>query len=474
MNIPLVSLTLIAVIATNIAASAQSPLPIEPVPASRHLAWHQMEYYAFIHFNMNTFTGHEWGEGYEDSKQFNPTALDCRQWARTAKLAGMKGIVLTCKHHDGFCLWPSAYTKHSVKNSPFRRGKGDVLRELSDACREFKLKLGVYLSPWDRNHPEYGTPAYNEFFKKQLTEVLSNYGPIFEVWFDGANGEGPSGKRQTYDWPAFIAVVRKYQPNAVIFSDAGPDIRWVGNESGFAGETNWSMLRRDEFYPGTPNTKDLPTGQEDGTYWVPAECDVSIRPGWFYHAEEDGRVKTVPQLMEIYYRSVGHNGSLLLNLPVDRRGLVHENDAAALFAFRDARERAFAHDLAHGKSVAVSNVRSGRKFAPQNVVDGNNDSYWAPNDGVTDAWIEVDLHGIKSVGTAVTQEAIALGQRVEQFSIEVFTMGQWKTVFEGTTIGHKRIARFPTVSASKVRLHILKARACPLISTFALYESVEK
>jgi alpha-L-fucosidase len=454
------------------AAIVTAPAPLDPVPAPRQLAWQRLEYYAFVHFNMNTFTGREWGEGYEDAKQFNPTELDCRQWARTAKAAGMKGIILTAKHHDGFCLWPSRYTEHSVKNSPFRGGKGDVLKELSDACREYGLKFGVYLSPWDRNHPQYGTPAYNEFFKKQLTEVLTHYGPIFEVWFDGANGEGPTGRRQTYDWPGFIGVVRKYQPNAVIFSDAGPDIRWVGNESGFAGETNWSLLRRDEFYPGTPNTKDLPTGQENGTHWLPAECDVSIRPGWFYHAEEDTRVKTPAQLMDIYYRSVGRNGSLLLNLPVDRRGLVHENDAAALMAFRRLREAAFARDLARGRPAAASNVRGNAPaFAARNAVDSSEKSCWATDDGVTDAWLEVEPPSGEQVNCAVVQEDIALGQRVEAFSIEAFTDGVWKTVFEGTTVGHKRIARFPAVNAPKIRLHILRARACPVISNFALYHT---
>jgi alpha-L-fucosidase len=449
------------------------PAPIEPVPSARHIAWHEMEYYAFIHFNMNTFTGREWGEGYEDAKQFNPTALDCRQWARVAKEAGMKGIIITAKHHDGFCLWPSQYTEHSVKNSPFRNGKGDVLKELSEACKQFGLKFGVYLSPWDRNHPQYGSPAYNEFFKKQLTEVLTHYGPIFEVWFDGANGEGPNGRRQVYDWPGFIETVRMHQQNAVMFSDAGPDIRWVGNESGFAGETNWAMLRRDEFYPGTPNTKDLPTGQENGTHWVPAECDVSIRPGWFYHAEEDGRVKTVKQLMEIYYRSVGQNGSLLLNLPVDRRGLVHENDVAALMAFRKAREAAFAKDLARSRPVMATETREGRDYSATNLVDGSPKTYWAARDGATDASIEVDLGADQPVNRVLLQEAIALGQRVEAYSIETFANGAWQKVFEGTTIGHKRIARFSTVTASRIRVHIKRARACPAITTLSVYHTPE-
>src|SRR5579871_4891827 len=346
------------------------PVPFGPLPSPRQLTWHEREFYAFVHFNMNTFTGKEWGEGYEDSKQFNPTALDCRQWARVCKAAGMKGIIITAKHHDGFCLWPSQYTEHSVKNSPFRGGKGDVLKELSDACKEYGLKFGVYLSPWDRNHPDYGdSPKYNAFFEKQLTEVLTHYGPIFEVWFDGANGEGPNGRKQVYDWPAFIGVVRKYQPNAVIFSDAGPDIRWVGNEAGHADPTNWCLLRRDEFYPGTPRSAELTSGHADGNYWVPAECDVSIRPGWFYHANEDDRVKTVAQLEDIYYRSVGENASMLLNLPVDRRGLVHETDAERIRELHTLLQATFAHDLAKGKSATATNERgNGRRFAAHNAV----------------------------------------------------------------------------------------------------------
>ncbi len=270
----------------------QPPEPIGPLPAERQLKWHELEFYAFVHFNMNTFTDIEWGTGGESPELFNPTELDLRQWARVCKEAGMKGIILTAKHHDGFCLWPSAYTAHSVKKSPWKEGKGDVVRELADACEEFGLKLGLYLSPWDRNHAEYGTDAYITYFRNQLTELMSNYGELFEVWFDGANGgtgyygganeERRVDRKTYYDWPVTRQIVRELQPSAVMFSDAGPDVRWVGNEAGWAGETNWSLLRRDEFYPGSPNYKDLTSGHEDGTHWLPAEVDVSIRLRWYY------------------------------------------------------------------------------------------------------------------------------------------------------------------------------------------------
>ncbi len=466
----LMSLLVVASMQTS-TRKVSPPEPVQPIPSARQLAWHPLEYYAFVHFNMNTFTGKEWGEGYENPKQFNPSALDCRQWARTAKAAGMKGIILTAKHHDGFCLWPSKYTNHSVKSSPFRGGKGDVLKELSSACMEYGLKFGVYLSPWDRNHPEYGNSAvYNQFFVNQLTEVLTNYGKVFEVWFDGANGEGPSGKRQVYDWPAFVGVVRKHQPNAVIFSDAGPDVRWVGNEAGLAAPTNWSLVRRDEFVPGTPRYKELTQGHEDGTHWLPAECDVSIRPGWFYRESEDSKVKTPDDLLEIYYKSVGQNGSLLLNLPVDKRGLVHENDAAALVALRKKLDAAFATDLARGAMAAASNVRGNDpRFAAAKAIDGDPNTYWCTNDSVTAASIEMDLGEARAVNRVVLQEYIALGQRVKSFTVEGLTESGWVNLSEGTTIGYKRILRFKDTTCSRVRVNILESRACPTISTLSIY-----
>lgn len=442
-----------------------------PVPSARQLAWQKLETNAFVHFGPNTFTDREWGEGLEDPKLFAPTALDCRQWVRVFKDAGFKTVVLTAKHHDGFCLWPSKQSTHTVAQSGWKNGKGDVLRELSDACREAGLKLGVYLSPWDRNHPLYGTPEYNDVFKKCLEEVLTGYGEVSEVWFDGANGEGPNGKRQVYDWPGFIAVVRKYAPNAVIFSDAGPDIRWVGNEDGYAGETNWSPLRRDEFVPGTPLYRQLTEGHEGGTHWVPAECDVSIRPGWFYHASQDAQVKSLEKLLDIYYGSVGRNGSLLLNVPPDRRGLIHEIDARRLREFREAIDRTFAHDLARGKPVtATHGFSQSRVYAAANATDGKPDTFWAGAGSVESLTIE--LGSVQVFDRVVLGEAIAYGQRVRRFALRARVGGNWTPVFEGgTTIGAKRILRIPAVTADAVRLDILDSRQQPTIASFELYRA---
>ncbi|MBN2311044.1 MAG: alpha-L-fucosidase [Candidatus Hydrogenedentes bacterium] len=471
----MLKLVALGVLFTALSASARAataaPEPVGALPSPRQLAWQQLEYYAFVHFNMNTFTNMEWGEGEETPAQFNPTELDCRQWARVCRDAGMKGIIITAKHHDGFCLWPSKYTEHSVKNSPWRDGKGDLLRELSDACREFGLKFGVYMSPWDRHEPSYGdSPRYNEHFMNQLREALTDYGDVFEVWFDGACGEGPNGKRQEYDWPAFIAVVRECQPDAVIFSDGGPDIRWVGNEQGFANPTNWSLLDRDEFYPGCPRHRELTSGHRNGTHWLPAECDVSIRPGWYYHADQDDQVKSLEKLVDIYFHSVGRNGSLLLNLPVDRRGLVHENDVARLQELRRYLDAASADNLAAGKTASADNARGGdARFAPANALDGRKDTYWATDDGVIEATLEVDLGAPATFSVFQVEEPITLGQRVEAFAVEALVDGAWQRLAEETTIGNKRLLRFPAVTASKVRLAIHEAKACPCIANVAVY-----
>jgi alpha-L-fucosidase len=451
------------------------PRPFGPIPTPQQLKWQELEYYAFIHFNMNTFTDREWGDGKEDPKLFNPTQLDCRQWARTVKEAGMKAIILSAKHHDGFCLWPSKLTEHSVKNSPFRNGQGDIVKELAAACREYGLKLGIYLSPWDRHEPSYGdSPRYNGFFKNQLRELLTSYGDIYEVWFDGACGEGPNGKRQVYDWPGFVAVVRECQPNAVIFSDGGPDVRWMGNEKGIAGETNWSLLRRDEVYPGYEKAAELTLGHPDGTHWVPAESDVSIRPGWFYHAAQDTRVKSVKELSDIYFKSVGRNASLLLNLPVDRRGLIHENDVAALMGLQRFLQAAFANDLISKGTAKASNVRGGDKhYAAQNVLDGRQETYWCTDDGVTSSSLEVSVKQPIAINCLMLQEYIALGQRIESFSVDTWDGKGWKPVAAGTTIGYKRMLRFPEVTTAKLKISILKSRACPVISNLAAYQIPE-
>lgn len=458
------------------------PSAYGPVPSDAQLAWQQMEFNAFVHFNMNTFTNIEWGMGSEPPATFNPMALDCRQWARVCKEAGMKGIILTAKHHDGFCLWPSAYTEHSVKYSPWKDGKGDVVRELSDACKEYGLKFGVYLSPWDRNHADYGKPEYLTYFRNQLRELLTNYGPIFEVWFDGANGGdgyygGANEKREVdrqnyYDWPTTRQIVKELQPDAVIFSDAGPGCRWVGNEDGFAGETNWSSIRSAEFYPGSPNYKELTSGHADGTDWVPAECDVSIRPGWYYHPAQDTAVKSLEKLTDIYYNSVGRNGLLLLNLPVDTRGLVHEADAARLKELGDVIRRDFATNIVEVSSSTVkkataSNER-GRGFEVKNALDGNSDTYWATADGVDSASLEIEFADKKRVSRLMLQEYIQLGQRVSGFKVFAKQNGEWQSLAEGTTVGYKRILRFEPQEVEGLKIE-LEGRAALCISEVGVY-----
>jgi len=459
---------------------APSPQPYGPVPSDRQLAWHQLEYYMFVHFTVNTFTDKEWGYGDEKESVFNPTALDCRQWAKTAKEAGMKGIIITAKHHDGFCLWPSKFTEHSVKNSPFRDGKGDVLKELRAACDEYGLKMGVYLSPWDRNSAVYGTPEYLTYYRNQLRELLTEYGDIFEVWFDGANGGDGyyGGKREKrkidnrtyYDWPNTHKIVRELQPSAVMFSDAGPDIRWVGNESGMGSLTNWCLLNRDEMYPGGDFAKILGEGHENGNYWVPAEVDVSIRPGWFYHQSQDSLVRSPDNLMELYYSSVGRNSNLLLNVPPDRRGLLNEKDVESLLAFKELREKEFAVEVAKGKKVIASDCR-GKGYHSSNVNDGNPETYWATDDDVMKSDFVIDLGVPTEVNRIMIQEYIKLGQRIQEFSVEAFVDGNWQKVVDGSTIGYKIIRKFPVVKASKIRVNILRSKACPLISNVELFRA---
>ncbi|PIF00028.1 MAG: alpha-L-fucosidase [Maribacter sp.] len=460
----------------------EPPGPIGPVPSERQLAWNGMEYYAFVHFNMNTFTNMEWGTGAESPQQFNPTSLDTRQWAKVVKEAGMKGIILTAKHHDGFCLWPTKTTEHSVKNSPWKDGKGDVLKDLSEACKEFGLKFGVYLSPWDRNHKDYGRPEYVEDFHEQLRELLSDYGEVFEVWFDGANGGSGyyGGANETrkidnktyYEWDKTIAIVRELQPNAVIFSDGGPDVRWVGNEEGWADETNWSTMRRDEIYPGWPRYVELRSGHEDGTHWLPAEADVSIRPGWYYHPSEDHQVKTLPRLLDIYYNSVGRNAALLLNLPVDTCGLVHGEDVGKLMDLRRQLDLDFGTELAKGiKATATDERGNMMRFKASNVNDGDPDTYWATNDGVSSASIILEFDSPTEVNRILLQEYIPLGQRVKDFVVSAEIDGKWKEIDGQTTIGHKRILRFKTVKADKVKVLIMAAKGPIALSNIALYRA---
>jgi len=468
-----VSLSVGLLLVANALAQTPAPRPVEPVPTGRHLRWQRLGLYMFVHFNMNTFTDVEWGDGRETPDRFAPTALDCEQWARVAVAAGMKGIILTAKHHDGFCLWPTQTTEHHVGNSAWRDGKGDVLAELSAACKKHGLLMGLYLSPWDRNHPDYGeSERYNAVFRQQLEEILTRYGDVFEVWFDGACGEGPTGKRQVYDWPSFVAKVREHQPRAVIFSDAGPDIRWVGNERGFADATNWAPMERDRFVPGDPKYAELTSGHRDGTHWVPAECDVSIRPGWYYHPSQDDQVKSVEHLLDIWYGSVGSNANLLLNIPVDRRGLVHENDEARLVEWAAVLEATFAHDLARAARASADAFRGeSREFAPRHVNDDDPSTYWATDDQHSSGAVILEFDAPTRFDRVWLEEYVPLGQRVEEFVVEARTDGDWTEVGRGTTIGFRRILRLPSTVADAVRIRILRAKACPTLSRVSLYAS---
>ncbi|MHB0937303.1 MAG: alpha-L-fucosidase [Armatimonadota bacterium] len=456
-----------------------APTPHGPVPSARQLRWHAMEFYGFLHFTVNTFTDKEWGYGDESPAVFNPTALDARQWARTAKDAGMTGLILTAKHHDGFCLWPSRFTEHSVKHSPWKGGNGDVVRELREACNEFGLKMGLYLSPWDRNHAAYGSPEYVAYYRNQLNELLTGYGELFEIWFDGANGGDGfyGGARETrridrrtyYDFPILWQMVRERQPNAVMFSDAGPDIRWVGNESGLAGFTCWSKIDPEGIFVGeVDDLSRLGRGDADGSVWRPAEVDVSIRPGWFHHPHEAPR--SLDELLTIYFASVGHGTCLLFNLPPDRRGLIPEDDVARLREFRAALDAIFRQDVAAGKSATATSTR-GPEFAADRVTDGDPNTYWAAEDDVREASVTVDLEETARIHAARVEEFIPLGQRVESFALDVQRGGQWLELAVGTTIGPQRILRFPAIDCQQVRLRILQAQACPTLSRFSVYSA---
>lgn len=463
-------------------ADVNEPDPVYPVPHQRQLDWQEMEFYAFAHFNMNTFTNMEWGMGDEDPALFNPTDFDPHQWAKVCKAAGMKGIIITAKHHDGFCLWPTATTPHSVKNSGWKDGKGDIIKEVSEAFRAEGLKFGIYLSPWDRNHPDYGKPAYIEVFREQLRELLTNYGDIFEVWFDGANGgtgyygganeERRVDKRNYYDWENTFSIVRELQPEAVIFGDAGPDVRWVGNEHGYSYETTWSNLMRDEVYGGMPEyAEEYAQGQENGTHWVPAEADVSIRPGWYYHEYEDHKVKSLPQLLDIYYKSIGRNSSLLLNFPIDKRGLIHENDVAQLEKLTTKIKEDFATNLVDQKVEIRASDQRGNDFGPSNLVDGDSSTYWASSDEEISAWITLEFEEKIVFNRFLIQEHIALGQRVKGFELEVETENGWELLEKGTTIGFKRILRLPDTETKAIRFKITDAKASPAIANLALYNA---
>ena len=461
------------------------PLELAPnnvVPSQKLITYQEMELIGFIHFTVNTFTDKEWGYGDESPDIFNPSAMDVEQWAKTAKAAGMKQLILTAKHHDGFCLWPSQYTEHSVKNSPYKNGKGDVVGEFVAACRKYGLKAGLYLSPWDRNHKDYGTQAYITYYKNQLEELLTQYGEINEIWFDGANGgDGYYGganeirkiDRDTYyGWKDIITLVKNLQPNIKIFSDAGPDVHWIGNEKGFAGSTFWSTINPKSLTIGASKTNYLNTGDPEGSQWIVGQCDVSIRPGWFYHTNQDSLVKSPQQLADIYYKSVGRNALLLLNLPPDKRGLIHENDVKALTDFKSIINESLASDLAKGQKASANNYRLNHsKFDPKNTLDGDPTTYWATDDNIFPANLEIELNQGKTFDRILIQEPIRLGQRISEFEVDVMGDTGWNTIFKGTTIGYKRILRIPTVNTKKIRLKFTQANNIVAISNLELYKS---
>ena len=423
--------------------------PDRPRPTPSQLEWQRDELALFLHFGVNTFTDREWGDGKEDPAIFAPGALDARQWARSARAAGFRTMILTAKHHDGFCLWPSKTTDHSVAKSPFRDGRGDVVREFIDACKAEGLKAGLYLSPWDRNAPVYGDiPRYNDMYSAQLTELLTQYGPIHEVWFDGANGEGPNGKKQTYDWPQVHAIVRKLQPNAVMFSDAGPDVRWIGNESGTAGETNWSTVDPSVVQaPGVSGpgvTKMLQQGDPNGTVWRPGETDVSIRPGWFNHAAEDTRVRSVDNLVQLYSTSVGRNSKLLLNVPPTRQGLLHDTDVARLVGMRQRLDALFGNDLCRGHNIS-----------------------WQAS--ITGVIGEVVVGKPSPVGLIALGEDISQGQVVARYKVEGFDGTTWQPLSRGTTIGYKKLDRVTPVAVQRIRLTVEESLAKPANITLQAY-----
>jgi alpha-L-fucosidase len=460
--------------------TTKSPTPYGPVPTARQLQWHEMEFYGFLHFTVNTFTDKEWGYGDESPDIFNPTDFDADQIVRTAKAAGMKGLILTAKHHDGFCLWPSKYTDHSVKNSAWRKGRGDVVREISNACRRHGLKFGIYLSPWDRNHKEYGRPEYITYYRNQLRELLTNYGPIFEVFLDGANGGDGyyGGARETrridretyYDWPATWALIRKLQPNANIFSDAGPDVRWVGNERGVAGETCWATLNGADFMPGRADEKRLNSGDRPGTNWLPAECDVSIRPGWFYHETEDAKVRPPQNLVDLYFASVGRGASLHLNLPVDRRGQIHSADVKSLLGFRQHLHATFSRNFAQHATVEASNTRKpGQQFSTANLIDLSPSTFWSTDDGVLTPELIVDFKTPRTFNVVRLREFLPLGQRVESFAIDEWRDGTWREFAHGTSIGNCRLTRTVMIRTAKIRVRITKAAATPALSEIGVF-----
>ena len=463
---------------------------VQVVPSLRQLEYQQLEFYSFIHFTVNTFTGKEWGDGTESTSIFNPTKLDARQWVNAIKSAGMTGLILTCKHHDGFCLWPSKYTDHTIANSPYKNGKGDIVREVTDACREAGIKFGVYLSPWDRNNKAYGYgDPYDDYFVNQLTELLTQYGDVFTVWFDGACGEGRNGKIQVYNWERYYEVIRTLQPKACI-NVCGPDIRWCGNEAGDTRPAEWSVVPlrtseterianlsqkedNDSFSQRKVDPRDQDLGSremlkdEKDLIWYPAEVNTSIRPGWFYHEEEDNKVRSFEELIKIYYNSVGGNATFLLNIPPTKEGLFHKIDLKILQELGEYLKQAFRKNLVDSSELYASTCMDGYEI--ENVRKDDYKTYYKTEDGITDTIIELSWKENQIIKHIIMKENIMFSQRIESFIIEAVQDGEYKTIYKGTVVGYKRIVLLNTVKTDKIRIHILDSRVAPTLSFIGVY-----
>ncbi|HJO64894.1 MAG TPA: alpha-L-fucosidase [Sphingomonas sanguinis] len=475
-----------AVLASGLVASAApafaqkgaaAPAPYGAVPSARQWRWHQREQYAFIHFAMNTFTDKEWGYGDEDPKMFNPSDFSADQIVGAAKAGNLKGIILTAKHHDGFCLWPTKLTEHCIRNSPYKNGQGDIVREMSDACKRAGLAFGIYLSPWDRNRADYGRPSYVEYFRKQVVELCTGYGELFEFWFDGANGGDGyyGGARETrqidapkyYNWPSIIALVHQHQPMACTFDPLGADIRWVGNEDGIAGDPCWPTMPNHPYVQSEGNS-----GVRGGALWWPAETNTSIRPGWFYHADEDSKVRSPENLVGYFDTSVARGTNMNLNLPPDRRGRIPDQDVKILKSFGDAIRASFATDLAQGAVASASHVR-GKGYEAAKVLDDQRDTYWSAPDGVTTPSLTLDLPPGRRFDLIRIREYLPLGVRVTRFAVDAEVNGQWQQLAEHECISAQRIIRLPQpITARRVRLRIVDAPVCPAISEVSLFQSV--
>ena len=477
----LLAITLAGSMTVHAKDNDKAPAPVMPIPTEHQVRWQQMETYAFVHFGLNTFNDREWGYGDSKLETFNPTRLDCEQWAQTFVKAGLKGVIITAKHHDGFCLWPTNYTDYSIRNTPYKDGKGDVVGELAAACKKYGLKFGVYLSPWDRHQAFYGTPFYVDYFYHQLRELFTRYGNIFEIWFDGANGgDGWYGgaketrtinRRTYYQYDRAYQLIDELQPQCIVFSDGGPGCRWVGNEQGYAHATNWSFLRRGDVFPGYKKHYELQQGHADGNQWVPAECDVSIRPGWFYHENQDSLVKSVDHLTDLYYRSVGHNANLLINFPVNKEGRIHPTDSAHIVAMHQRVTNELADNLLRGARIKASNER-GRRFGVKALTDNRFDTYWATHDSVRSATLSIRLPRSTQLNRLLLQEYIPLGQRVKSFTVEYLSGKQWLPIRineETTTIGYKRLLRFKPITTRQLRIRFNDARGCLCISEIGAF-----